>query len=229
MAEESNVTSTETPPLTNSEAARTPDGTLKDQSTSTSTSTAEPKKDDGATVSKSDAAKSGAPEKYDAFSAPEGRTLDAALVDKATPIFKELGLDQASAQRLVDFFNETVGDQATAMKKVMDATRDGWVAEVKADKEMSGKLDQIGTDIGRLKDQIFGGDKAAREAFDNAMNLTGAGDHPAFVKTFWKIAKAMSEGSYVSGGGPSQHGQKPPGASSRPSLAAAMYPNLTRQ
>jgi hypothetical protein len=44
------------------------------------------------------------------------------------------------------------------------------------------------------------------------MNLTGAGDHPAFVKAFNKLAAFVTEGSHVTGKGPSDLGQKPLGA-----------------
>ena len=91
-------TQTQTPPLPNDPAARTADGTLKDaQTLTTPEPKVEPKADDkpiAPTV----------PEKYD-FKAPEGQSLDAALVERATPIFKELGLTQDAAQKLVDFYN----------------------------------------------------------------------------------------------------------------------------
>ena len=56
--------------------------------------------------------------------------------------------------------------------------------------------------------------------------LTGAGDHPAFVKAFNKLAAFVTEGSHVSGKGPSDLGQQKPGAPTKPSAAQALYPNL---
>lgn len=43
-----------------------------------------------------------APETYDAFTLPEGRTLDATVLEQLTPVFKEAGLDQGKAQKFVE-------------------------------------------------------------------------------------------------------------------------------
>jgi len=56
-------------------------------------------------------AKPAVPEKYD-FKAPaawseKGWELDTKLIETATPIFKELGLSQDQAQKLVDFYTAT--------------------------------------------------------------------------------------------------------------------------
>ena len=64
-----------------------------------------------------------------------------------------------------------------------------------------------------------------RLEFSGAMDLTGAGDHPAFVKALWKLSAYITEGSHVAGSGPSAHGQTAPGAATRPSAAKALYPN----
>jgi hypothetical protein len=64
--------------------------------------------------------------------------------------------------------------------------------------------------------------------FKDAMNLTGAGDHPAFVKAFNKLAAFVTEGSHVAGKNPSELGQSKPGAPTKPDVAASMYPTLPR-
>jgi len=55
------------------------------------------------------------------------------------------------------------------------------------------------------------------------MDSTGAGDNPAFIKAFYKLAQRVTEGSYVQGRGPAE--VTAPGGR-RPSPAQAMYPNL---
>jgi hypothetical protein len=50
------------------------------------------------------------------------------------------------------------------------------------------------------------------------MDLTGAGDNPAFIKVFTKMAARMSEGKPVDAG-------KPPGGA-KPTPAQSMYPKL---
>jgi hypothetical protein len=59
------------------------------------------------------------------------------------------------------------------------------------------------------------------------MDLTGVGDHPAFVEAMYVLAQRYTEGTHVQGGNPSPLGQSRPGAAARPTLAEAMYPNLS--
>jgi hypothetical protein len=240
MPEGSNVTSagTETqpstttttptqPPLPNSPEARTADGTLKDAGASPTSTQSTESRTDGTTPTTTPEPKPGdtpkpvVPETY-TFKAPDGREFDKPTIDRATPIFKELGLDQAGAQKLVDIWNE----QTERQLKAVNDMRADWRESINKDKDMSGKLEQIKVDIGRMKDSIFANNADARSAFEDAMNLTGAGDHPAIVKAWWKASEAFREGQHVSGGGPSGHGQTQSGTVERPSAAAAMYPNL---
>lgn len=165
----------------------------------------------------------GAPESYTPFKVPEGRELDAKVVDRATPIFRELGLSQDNAQKLVDFYNEVISEHNQTSADLVKSMREGWVKQINEDKEMGGKLDTIKADLGRAYTHL---PPDLIKDFKAAMDLTGAGDHPAFVKAFWKLAQLVNEGTHVSGSGPSKHGQAAPETNSRPSLAAAMYPTL---
>jgi hypothetical protein len=108
--------------------------------------------------------------------------------------------------------------------------RKEWAAKTLADAEVSsyttdGKtgIDAVKVDIGRALGTL---DPALRAEFQAAMDLTGAGDHPAFVKALWKLSQAVSEGRPVTGKGPSPEGQRAPGTNARPTPAKALYPNL---
>jgi hypothetical protein len=167
-------------------------------------------------------APTGAPEKYD-FKPADGKTLDQAAIDRATPIFKELNLTQAQADKLMEVWNGRVDDLSKENVKFVETMRASWRDQVNKDPEMAGKLEQIKADIGAFKDTL---PSKLRAEFEEAMNLTGAGDHPAFVKTFWKMSQALTEGKHVTGAGPSGQGQTPPNAAVRPTLATSMYPSL---
>lgn len=169
---------------------------------------------------------SGPPERY-AFTAPEGQPLDDTYVAEATPVFRELGLDQASGQKLVDVFNKLSAKTADATIKAVNDMRAGWRQEIMQDPNLGGKLEQVQTTIGRMKDAVVGPlNSPERKAFDDAMNLTGAGDHPAIVRAWFKAAEAYAEGQHVTGNSPSRHGQAAPGEANSPTAAQAMYPNL---
>lgn len=167
-------------------------------------------------------AASGAPEKYEAFKLPEGVTLDPKVNEEATALFKANGLSQAQAQSLIDFH---VAKAQAAAQRPYDAyaeMRQGWQTEVKADKEIGGILPQVKETVSRALDSL--GDPKLATDFRAAMDLTGAGDHPAFIKAFYKLAQRVTEGTAVRGAGPAAVGQRSPNAGPI-SAAKALYPN----
>lgn len=229
----------------NEPEARTAEGEIKDQTqtqTSDQTSTDPAKEPEAAKseegkepsfLNKDDKAKSeakpeekksadGAPEKYEDFKAPEGFEIDPAAVEKAVPLFKELGLNQEGAQKLVDFYADQMKSIAEEPYKAWDEMNKKWVEEIKADSDIGGRLGEVKETIGRALDTI--GDPALVKGFKEAMDLTGAGNNLAFVKTFFKLASAITEGKHVQGKNPSPHGQD---SKAVPVIGArALYPNL---
>lgn len=225
--------------LMNDEAARSATGEILDQASTqvetkpeakpdTSTTTTETKPETS-TETKSEVKPEAkpdpkaVPETY-TFAAPEGYTIDPKLIETAAPIFKELGLTNDQAQKLVDI---QIAREIAAAKGPADsyaATRTEWQNAVKADPEISAAgLDKVKTDIGRVIATLptdLQGD------FRKAMDITGAGDHPAMVKALWKLSSLVTEGSHVTGKGPSSEGQRKPGDSAKPTPAQALYPKL---
>lgn len=198
-----------------------PDGTPVETSTSKPEAKPEAKPEPGK-----------APDTYAAFTAPDGYTIDPKTIEAATPIFKEMGLDQASAQRLVDFHTQQMITAAKAPQDAFEATRTEWQAKVKSDPDLLAAvngdktgLDAVKLDIGRALNAL--NDPALTADFKAAMNDTGVGDHPAFVKAMWKLSQFITEGKHVAGTQPSPHGQRAPGTNERPAPAKALYPNLS--
>lgn len=227
-------------PLMNDEAARSPMGEILDQASVTppagTTPTTTPSTQaDGTTTTETkpttepakdiakDGTKPAAPETY-TFAAPEGYTIDPKLLETAAPIFKELGLTNDQAQKLVDI---QVAREIASAKSGTDAyaaTRAEWQTAVKADPEISAAgLDRVKTDIGRVIATL---PPELATDFRKAMDITGAGDHPAMVKALWKLSSLVTEGAHVTGKGPSSAGQRAPGSIERPSVASALYPKL---
>jgi hypothetical protein len=201
--------------MTNSPEARTPSGELIDQAAA---QTAPPASSETAPPPPA----SGAPEAYE-FKAPEGVTLDPSLVTEATPIFKELGLSQEAAQKLVDFYTAKSASTNETLTKAVDDMRASWREAVANDKDIGSKLDSVKVELGRAKDKLS---TEVRAAFDEAMNTTGMGDHPGIVKGLYELAKLVNEGTHVTGAAPSALGQSRDGTAPRPTIAGALYPNL---
>lgn len=206
-------------PLANSQEARTETGEIIDRSKPT-----EPAGDKPAPAATDKPV--GAPEAYSDFSIPEGHTLDAATLESATPIFRELGLSQDQAQKLVDFYSAKIGEINSQNESFMEQMRTEWRNQLKEDKDIGGKLDAVKVNVGRALDRMPEG---IREPFKEAMNLTGAGDHPAVIKAMNYFAELVNEGTPVRGDNPSPHGQSRTGVETRPSAATAMYPNLPKR
>ena len=61
--------------------------------------------------------------------------------------------------------------------------------------------------------------------FRKAMDVTGAGNNPAFIRAFYKLAQKVTEGHIVTNGKPSPLGQTAPDAAPK-SASGTFYPNL---
>ncbi len=234
----------------NDEAARSVTGEILDQSTPTIPTPTTPSEQTvpvDATVPPADPTKSPTavvpptktpadvvPAEYAAFRAPDNYTIDPAALAAATPVFKELGLTQDQAQRLVDIQVAREIELAKAPDAAVTAMRNDWRGKTNSDADLlatvdknSGKtgMDAVKINIARTLAVL---PVDLQVEFKDAMNLTGAGDHPAFVKAFNKLAAFVTEGSHVTGGGPSALGQAKPGTNTKPDAAAALYPGLNR-
>lgn len=165
----------------------------------------------------------GAPEAYAEFKAPEGFEINKEQIADALPVFKKLGLSQEGAQELVDLYAKSTQKSQEDPYKLWSQTQEKWVAEVKADPVIGGKLDQVKATVARAIDGL--GDAKLASDFRAAMDFTGAGNNPAFIRTFYKLATQLTEGRPVGGNGPSALGQKNPTEGPR-TIANALFPNL---
>lgn len=164
----------------------------------------------------------GAPEKYE-FKLPDGYELNEDVNKEASEIFKGLNLDNAGAQKLVDFYIAKTQEAADAPYKMYSEYREQQQALVKADPEIGPHLAKVKETVSKAIDSL--GDPKLATEFRAAMDLTGAGDNLAFVKAFYKLAQRLTEGTHVTGGGPSKFGQTAPGKVPQ-SAASAIYPHL---
>lgn len=158
--------------------------------------------------------KKGAPEKYE-FKVPEGVQLDEALITEFTPVAKELNLDNESAQKLVDLYTKT---RTADTQKLYDAwaqTHEKWVGEAKADKEIGGA--NFDANIAVAKKAMTAASLGGGEKLVEALNVTGAGNHPEIIRFFYKVGKLMSDDKFDTG--KSQSGAPV-------DKAAALYPSM---
>lgn len=171
------------------------------------------------------AADKGAPETYADYTVPEGFTLDPAVKTDADKLFKEAGLTQEQAQAFVDFYTAKAKDAFEQPFKAFQDQRKEWRSTAEADPELRGKLGPGGEVLTTIAKALDGlNDAKLASEFRQAMDYTGAGDNPAFIKAFFLMAQRLTEGSHVAGRGPSPAGQGRPGTVRTP--AGDLWPNL---
>ncbi len=138
--------------------------------------------------------KQDAPGEYEAFTLPEGVEMDDAALDKFKPIAKEAGLDQENAQKFVDLYTEAVVEATENQQKLWADTQQTWVDQAKADPEIGGE--KFESNLGDAKRALkqFG-----TPELDEAMTITGAGNHPEFIRLMSRVGKAISEDAMVPG------------------------------
>ena len=137
------------------------------------------------------------PEAYE-FTAPEGQEIDPEAIEKYTPLFKELGLSQEAAQKIVDAHQEAVGDLLEKQAAELGSMVDEWKAEFKALPDS----DKLAATAKRVVD------KYAKESDPDTyqfLTQTWAGSHPGLVKMLARIGEHVLEdsfeGSSAGGGG----------------------------
>lgn len=172
---------------------------------------------------KKDDKPAGAPETYADFKPPEGYEFDKEALGEASALFKEMNLSQDQAQKLIDVYGKNLTAAIEGPVDFFLAKQEEWVNEIKADPEIGGKLDEVRATTSKAIDTVLG--PKLGQSFREAMDYTGAGNHPAFVKAFYKFATLLTEGGHVAGKGPSPGGQQRTGAAQR-TAAQALYPDL---
>ena len=202
--------------------------TTQSQPTTTETKPVETKPGETLLTEKKDdkAAPQGAPEKYTDYTVPEGFTLDPEIKTEADKLFKGMNLSQTQAQELVNFYTAKTKEAFEAPFNAYQETRKEWRQSAENDQDLRGKLSPGGevlTTIAKALDSL--GDPKLASDFREAMDMTGVGDHPAFIKTFYRLAQRLTEGTHVAGRGPVPAGQAKPGTEAQ-SPAQTLWPNL---
>lgn len=145
----------------------------------------------------------GAPEKYE-LAPPEGQEFSPEAVAALEEVARELNLDNASAQKVIDKIAPALAERQQAAIERASAE---WVEQVKADKDIGGdKLTGSLVAARGALDQF--GTPALRELLDNSR----LGNHPEIVKLLAKVGKAISPDAEFVGGKPPPADKKDPSA-----------------
>lgn len=156
------------------------------------------------------------PDKYD-LKVPEGVTLPADVLERTTATAKALGLTtNEQAQALLDHTSAVVAQHHETLIGEHVTRVAGWVDELKADKEYGGHA-FVKTAEAAHRAFLKFGSPALKEALD----ASGYGNHPEFVRMMSRIGRALGEDKIESG----NSGGSPAG---KEITAADMYPSMKK-
>ena len=116
---------------------------------------------------------------------------------------KDAGINQTRAEKLINLYTESAKKQTEAFIRALEDQNANWQKEVKEDKELGGtNLTGVKQTISKLLDNPDLSDPKFREALD----FTGAGNHPAVIRTLYRWAQKLSEGASIAGSPPGRDG-----------------------
>ena len=156
------------------------------------------------------AAATAAPETYADFTLPEGVEMDKGYLDALTPVFKEMGLSQEQAQRLIDHQAAQVKAGDEARVQAFDQMTQEWLTAARADTEIGGDKFEQNVANARLAVQKFG-----TPELNKLFTSQGIGNHPEIIRAFARMGALLREDKPGDGNPASQERD----------VLSIMYPN----
>jgi hypothetical protein len=198
MAELANATPgpTETPPATNTPETATPSAAPPDPA-----APAAPAPDkspaEGTLLAEAEGEKAPAtPFDAKALVIPEGVQLRDADIEALTPLAAKHGLSTEAVNDLLGVHAEALKAAAIQPYQAWVDQNKAWVEEIKKDPEL-GDGNGLKTEVKTAAAKViadYGG-----QPLKDALNATGAGNHPAMIRFVNKIAKVLTEATHVQG------------------------------
>lgn len=159
-----------------------------------------------------------APEKYE-FKVREGKVLDAALIERASPIFRELGLSQEQATKLHDLFEDYQDGNLANWNRQRDEQAQAWMWELLKDKDFGGpKADATMKDA-----RSFLGTFDPDGAFREWIKAEKLDNFPPLIKMLARASVHLKEDTFH-GGSPNGSGEL-----TQQEKDAAMYPSMQKK
>lgn len=168
----------------------------------------------------------GAPDRYGPWTLPENLDAEdpvvAAALGEAEPIFREMGLNQAQAQKLIDLhMKHYMGGLAESQEIFEQELRRKvalWGKQIEGDPEFGGVHLQESLGHARRAINELGG-----TGLDRALRETGAINRPEIFAAFVRAGRRFQEDRFVQGeSGPRRRGD------SLDDLAERLYPDMVR-
>lgn len=153
-----------------------------------------------------------APEKYEDFKLPDGMSVHEPTMQDFKTFAKEHQLSQKDAQALVDMQAKVYGEGLKQIQEQWTKTQAEWRDEVKADKDIGGDKFNATLSVAKNVVDVFGNDK-----FKRAVESTGMGNHPEFIRFLYNIGKEFADDDVLT-----------TGENAKPAISPAkvLFPNM---
>lgn len=183
--------------------AATDDGSiLGSATTDAGAGSAEGGADEGAKAPEATASDNSVPDTYElklTTAAEDGTEttvdLDPVLVETATPLLKEAGLNNEQANKLLPLVPKVQEQLLKQQSDQFAAVKADWAKQTSDDPEIGGKnLDETKRLAAKALDH-FTGPADDKNEFRKLLNETGLGNHPVMVRAFRQIGASLSEDS----------------------------------
>ena len=130
------------------------------------------------------------PEAY-TLEAPEGFTIAPESIELVTPVFKELGLTNDQANKLMPVAAQFAEQVQRQMLNAHVATTAEWGRQALADPELgNGSVETFQANMGIASKAL---DDLAGPEFRQFLDETGLGNHPAMIRFALRAGKAISD------------------------------------
>lgn len=117
--------------------------------------------------------------------------MDKALVEKAAPVLKDLGLNNDQANKIVSLVPEVQARMAEQQANDHAAMKAQWARDAEADPEIGGKNWKETQTLAAKALDHFGAPQGSD--FRKLLDDTGLGNHPVMISMFRKIGQAVRE------------------------------------
>lgn len=141
--------------------------------------------------------------------------IDTALLEVATPIFKEAGLSNEQANQLAPLAIKVQERVIATQAEDFAALRADWAKEARADKEIGGKNWTETENLAAKALDTFGAPEGSD--FRKLLTESGFGDHPEMIRMFRRIGEKVGEDKPVE--------TSTTGPKGKPDRVRELYPN----
>lgn len=128
------------------------------------------------------------PESYSDFDLPEGVNVSSAYMEKMSPVFKELGISQAGAQKIIEAQVAHVQEGEVNRTEQVNKLHEDWMNEARADKEIGG--DNFDTNLKAANAAV---NQFGSPELKTLLKSTGMGMNPEIIRVFSKIGGLLQE------------------------------------